>query len=161
MDWLISLHEQMAPLLPMIGGVMGGALLIYLLTTVLTACSIPGILIPMSLTSGILLGPWLAVAAVAFGALTGSLLLFRFTRRIGGERLRLKLGPRLQPLEARLQRYGPYAVVGLRVVGAPGPLITAGAALTGMRVTPFAVATLLGLLPSVVLAAAGAGVLAG
>jgi uncharacterized membrane protein YdjX (TVP38/TMEM64 family) len=161
MDWLISLHEQMAPLLPMIGGVMGGALLIYLLTTALTACSIPGILSPMSLTSGILLGPWLAVAAVAFGALTGSLLLFRFTRRIGGERLRLKLGPRLQPLEARLQRYGPYAVVGLRVVGAPGPLITAGAALTGMRVTPFAVATLLGLLPSVVLAAAGAGVLAG
>jgi uncharacterized membrane protein YdjX (TVP38/TMEM64 family) len=161
MEWLLSLHEQIAPVLPMVGGVLGGALLIYLLTATLTACSVPGVLIPMSLTSGVLLGPWLAIGAVAFGALTGSMFLFVLTRRIGGERLRLKIGPRLQPLEARLQRYGPYAVVALRVAGAPGPLITAGAALTAMRMAPFAIATLAGLLPSVVLAAAGSHILAG
>lgn len=161
MDAVLNLHEQIAPLLPMIGGVVGGALLLYLLTTALTACSVPGVLIPISLTGGVLLGPWLTIASVAFGALTGSLLLFAFTRRIGGDRLRMRLGDRLRPFEHRLERYGPYAVVALRVAGAPGPLITAGAALTAMRLPVFAVATLAGLLPSVVLASAGSSLLAG
>lgn len=161
MDSLINLHEQLAPLLPMVGGAAGGALLLYLIVTTLTACSVPGILIPMSLTGGILLGPWLAVATVALGALTGSMMLFSMTRRFGGERLRAKFGSRLAPFEARLSSYGPYAVAALRVAGAPGPLITAGAALTAMRRTPFALATLAGLLPSVVLAAAGSSALLG
>lgn len=161
MEWLFTLHEHIEPMLPLVGGTLGGCLLLYLLVTTLTACSIPGVIIPMSLTGGMLLGPWLAIAAVAFGALTGSLFLFSLTRRIGGERLRLKFGDRIQPFEERLNSYGPYAVVALRVAGAPGPLITAGAALTAMRSPVFAIATLLGLLPSVVLAAAGPALLAG
>lgn len=161
MDGLLNLHEQIAPFLPMVGGVIGGALILYLATTCLTACSIPGVLIPMSLTGGILLGPWLAILTVAMGALTGSMLLFALTRRLGGERLRDRFGAKLAPLEARLTAYGPYAVVALRVAGAPGPLITAGAALTSMHWMPFAIATLLGLLPSVVLAAAGSSALFG
>jgi uncharacterized membrane protein YdjX (TVP38/TMEM64 family) len=159
MDWLFSLHEQIEPMLPFIGGTIGGCLLLFLLTTTLTACSVPGIIIPMSLTAGMLLGPWLAILAVALGGLTGSLFLFALTRRIGGERLRLKFGSRIRPFEDRLNHYGPYAVVALRVAGAPGPLITAGAALTAMRSPVFAAATLLGLLPSVVLAAAGPSLL--
>lgn len=161
MDWLFTLHEHIEPLLPLIGGTMGGVLLLFLLTTTLTACSVPGIIIPMSLTAGMLLGPWLAVAAVALGALTGSLFLFGLTRRLGGERLRLRLGHRVKPFEDRLNSYGPYAVVALRVAGAPGPLITAGAALTSMGWAVFAVATLAGLLPSVILAAAGPSLFAG
>ncbi|GAA4015765.1 hypothetical protein GCM10022280_13220 [Sphingomonas swuensis] len=161
MEWIVSLQGEIAPLLPMIGGLVGGALLMFLLTTMLTACSIPGVLIPMSLTGGILLGPWLAVLTVAGGALTGSLFLFALTRRFGADRLRRRFGSRLAPLEERLTRFGPYAVVALRVAGAPGPLITAGAALTAMRVPAFALATLAGLLPSVVLAAAGAGAIIG
>lgn len=153
-DGLQNLHEQLSPLLPMLGGVVGGAVLIYLLTTTLTAFSIPGVLIPMSLTSGLLLGPWLAIAAVATGALTGSLLLFALTRRFGAQRLEARWGEKLKPFQGKLARYGPCAVAGLRVVGAPGPLITAGAALTSMRTPAFALATLAGLLPSVVLAAA-------
>lgn len=160
-EWLASLHLQIAPLLPLIGGLLGGALLIYLATTTLTACSVPGVLIPMSLTGGILLGPWLAVATVAGGALTGSLFLFGLTRRFGATRLRARFGNRLLPFEQRLTRYGPAAVVALRVAGAPGPLITAGAALTAMRIPVFAAATLAGLLPSVVLAAAGPSALLG
>ncbi|WP_426267224.1 VTT domain-containing protein [Sphingomonas sp. LHG3443-2] len=158
---LATLHLELAPLLPAIGGTIGGALLLYLLVTTLTACSIPGVLIPMSLTGGLLLGPWLAVLTVTTGAVTGSLFLFALTRRFGAERLRRRFGHRLEPLEARLTRFGPYAVVALRVAGAPGPLITAGAALTSMNRTPFALATLAGLLPSVVLAAAGPGLLLG
>lgn len=158
---LAALHLELAPLLPMIGGTIGGALLLYLLATTLTACSIPGMIIPMSLTGGLLLGPWLAVLTVAAGAVTGSLFLFALTRRFGAERLRRRFGSRLEPLEERLTRLGPYAVAALRVVGAPGPLITAGAALTAMNRTPFALATLAGLLPSVALAAAGPGLLFG
>lgn len=158
---IAALHLELAPLLPAIGGTLGAALLLYLVVTTLTACSIPGMLIPMSLTGGLLLGPWVAVLTVLTGAMTGSLLLFALTRRFGTERLRQRFGSRLEPLEGRLTRFGPYAVVALRVVGAPGPLITAGAALTSMGRTSFALATVAGLLPSVVLAAASPGLLLG
>jgi uncharacterized membrane protein YdjX (TVP38/TMEM64 family) len=161
MDWIVNLHEQIAPLLPLIGGTLGGALLVFFLTTTLTACSIPGVIIPMSLTSGVLLGPWLAVLTVAAGAVTGSLFLFGLARRFGASRLQAKFGARLAGCEERLSRYGPYAVVALRVAGAPGPLITAGAAATSMGLPTFALATLAGLLPSVVLASAGSRVLFG
>jgi len=161
MEWMTTLQADLAPLLPAIGGAIGGALLLFLVTTTLTACSVPGVLIPISLTGGVLLGPWLAVLTVAGGALTGSLFLFSLTRRFGAARLRSRFGARLEPLEARMARFGPYAVVALRVAGAPGPLITAGAALTPMRMPAFAVATLAGLLPSVVLAAVGSASLLG
>jgi uncharacterized membrane protein YdjX (TVP38/TMEM64 family) len=158
---LATLHLELAPLLPAIGGTIGGALLLYLLVTTLTACSIPGVLIPMSLTGGLLLGPWLAVLTVVTGAMTGSLFLFALTRRFGATRLRQRFGTRLASLEERMSRFGPFGVVVLRVAGAPGPLITAGAALTSMGRTTFALATVAGLLPSVVLAAASPGLLLG
>lgn len=158
---LSALHFELAAWLPMVGGVLGGALLLYLAVTMLTACSIPGMLIPMSLTGGLLFGPLIAVITVTTGALTGSLFLFAMTRRFGTERLRRRFGARLASLEDRLGRYGPYAVVFLRVIGAPGPLVTAGASLTPMTRTAFAAATFAGLLPSVVLAAAGPGLLLG
>ena len=158
---LAAFQFELAALLPAIGGAVGGAVLLYLLVTMLTACSIPGMLIPMSMTGGLLLGPVLAVVTVATGALTGSLLMFAMTRRFGAERLRLRFGDRLAPLEDRLARYGPYAVVVLRVIGAPGPLITAGASLTAMTRTSFGVATLAGLLPCVMLSAASPGLLFG
>lgn len=158
---IAALHLQFASLLPAIGGAIGGAILLYLVVTTLTACSIPGMLIPLSLTGGLLLGPWLAVLTVATGAMTGSVFLFALTRRFGADRLRRHFGARLEPLEKRLTRFGPYAVVALRVAGAPGPLITAGAALTTMGRTTFALATLAGLLPSVIIAAASPGLLLG
>nr|WP_314444670.1 VTT domain-containing protein [uncultured Sphingomonas sp.] len=158
---LAALHLELASLLPVIGGTLGGAVLLFFLVTTLTACSIPGVLLPISLTGGLLLGPWLAVLTVATGAMTGSLFLFGLTRRFGAERLRRRFGARLAPLEERLSRFGPHAVVALRIAGAPGPLITAGAAMTSMGRTPFALATLAGLLPGVTLAAAGPGLLFG
>ncbi|WP_344710839.1 VTT domain-containing protein [Sphingomonas humi] len=158
---MAAFHLELATLLPAIGGTIGGALLLFLLVTMLTACSIPGLLIPMSLTGGILLGPWLAVLTVTAGAMTGSLFLFSLTRRFGAERLRQRFGSRLEPMERRLTQVGPYAVVALRIAGVPGPLITAGAAITTMGRTPFALATLAGLLPSVTLAAASPHLLFG
>lgn len=158
---MAALHLELASLLPTIGGIVGGAILLFLLVTALTACSIPGMLIPMSVTGGLLLGPWVAVLTVATGAMTGSLMLFSLTRRFGADRLRRRFGKRLEALEARLTRLGPYAVAALRVAGVPGPLITAGAALTSMGRTPFAIATLAGLLPGVSLAALGPGLLLG
>lgn len=152
---LAALHLDLLAFMPLIGGLLGGALVVFLATTLLTASSIPGLLIPMSLASGVLLGPGLGVASVAAGALTGSLLLFGLTRRFGAGRLRSRFGTRLEALELRLGQYGPAAVVGLRILGAPGPLVTAGAALTTMRTPVFAAATLAGLLPAIGLAAAG------
>lgn len=153
--------EQIAAALP-VSGDLGLALGVFLLTLTLTACSVPGVLIPLSLTCSAMSGPFAAIAAVALGAVAGSQLLFTLTRRIGAERIRARLGGRLGPLERGFERYGAFAIVGLRAAGAPGPLVTAGAALMPIRGGTFAVATLAGLLPSVTLAAAtgaGAGLL--
>lgn len=158
---LASLHLELAPLLPVIGGTLGGAVLLYLLVTTLTACSIPGVLLPISLTGGLLLGPWVAIVTVVTGAVTGSVMLLALTRRFGAERLRQRFGNRLEPFQDRLTRFGPYAVAGLRVAGVPGPLITAGAAMTSMGRAPFALATFAGLLPGIALAALGPGLLFG
>lgn len=160
-DWLPPLQDQLAALMPMVGGAIGVAVLLYVLTTTLTTFAVPGMLIPISITGGALVGPLPAILAVAGGGLTGSLLLFAFTRKIGAARLRARFGSRLDGLEGRLGTLGPCAVVGLRVAGIPAPLVAAGAAVTGMRSTLFAAATLAGLLPSVVLAAAGSSALLG
>ena len=104
---LAALHLELAPWLPVIGGTLGGALLLYLLVTTLTACSIPGVLLPISLTSGLLLGPWVAVATVATGAMTGSLMMFALTRRFGAERLRRRFGNRLEPYRGAAEPVRP------------------------------------------------------
>lgn len=161
MDLAAALHLELAALLPLVGGVVGGALLLCLMVTALTACSVPGVLIPMSLTASLLLGPLPAILVVATGGLGGSLLLFALTRRFGAARVRQRFGKRLDAFEQRFGRLGPLAVAALRVAGAPGPLVTAGAAVTGMRVPLFALATVAGLLPSVSLAALGPHVFLG
>jgi uncharacterized membrane protein YdjX (TVP38/TMEM64 family) len=158
---LAALHVDLASWLPLVGGAAGGALLLFAATLALTACSVPGVLIPISLSATMLLGPVLTVGSVSAGALGGSLLLFLLTRRFGSERLRRRFGDRLHSLESGVARYGAVAIVGLRVIGLPGPLITAGAALTRMRLPVFAAATLAGLLPSIVVAAAGPHLLLG
>lgn len=160
-DWLAPVQQQLAALMPMVGGAVGVAVLLYVATTTLTTLSVPGMLIPISITGGALVGPGPAILAVAGGGLTGSLLLFLLITRFGTARLHHRFGDRLQGIEDRFGKLGPWAVAGLRVAGVPAPLVAAGAALTHMRPSLFALATLAGLLPSVVLAATGSSALLG
>lgn len=127
---------------------------LFVVTATLVAMCVPGVLIPMSLSSGALLGPWGAAAVVGLGALAGSQLFFIGAKRLTGERLRSRMGTRLQGFERRFARHGIWYIVGLRLVGAPHLFVAGGSALMSMRASTFAIATFLGFLPAIAIAAA-------
>ena len=128
--------------------------LFFVATAALVAFCIPGVLIPMALSSGALLGAWQAVAAVALGGVVGSQLFFLSARYLASERLRKRLGPRFEVFQQRFAGRGIWYVVGLRLVGAPNFLVTTGSALMPIRSSSFAAATLIGFLPAIAIAAA-------
>jgi uncharacterized membrane protein YdjX (TVP38/TMEM64 family) len=129
------------------------AALVFLGTTMLILLCVPGVLVPMAVSSGSLLGGW-AVPVVALGALVGSQILFVGIRHVDGGRLRAKLGSRLVRFEQRIARHGLWYVVVLRLIGAPHFLVTASSALLPVRPSSFAIASLAGFLPIIALAAA-------
>ena len=128
--------------------------LFFTATAILIALCVPGVLVPMAAGSGAVLGPWAAAAAVVLGAVAGSQLFFLSARRLGRERLRARFGERLNRIEKRFAAHGIWYVIGLRVIGTPHFLVTAGCALMPMRSSTFAIATLIGLLPAIGIAAA-------
>ena len=133
------------------GMVAAGALL-ALLTATFTALSVPGTIIPMSFTSGALLG-FSGVFVIALGALGGSVALFLVSRYLLGDWIRHRLGDRLDGIGTHLDRRGPFYVVAARITGIPGLLVTAGSAVTPISARTFGAASLLGMMPAIVLAA--------
>lgn len=123
------------------------------LTATLVACCVPGTIVPLSVSSGALLGGWEGAGAVTLGALAGSFILFLASRHLLKDRLRARWGDKLANLERHVGKRGFLYVVGLRIVGAPHFLVTAGSALAGVRARPFMAATLLGFLPVIFLSA--------
>jgi uncharacterized membrane protein YdjX (TVP38/TMEM64 family) len=130
---------------------LGG--LFFLATAALIALCIPGVLVPMALGSGALIGAWEASIAVALGAASGSLLFFLVARYFAAEKVRAKLGSRFEALQRKFEAHGLWYVIGLRVVGAPHFLVTAASALMPIRPSSFAAATFVGFLPAIVIAA--------
>jgi uncharacterized membrane protein YdjX (TVP38/TMEM64 family) len=127
---------------------------VFLLTATLMAFGIPGVLIPLSVASGAFLGPAYAAAAVALGALLGSQVFFHLSRHALRDRARHRLGALIAKIEKNFGRYGFWYVVGLRVAGAPHFAITTACAVLPIRPSAFAAATLIGLLPVTLVAAA-------
>ena len=119
------------------------------LTVALVALCVPGTILPLSLSSGALLGV-AGGAAVFAGAVIGSHLLFLASRHFLRERIHARLGARLAPLERHFEKRGFVYVAGLRVAGVPHVLVTAGSALSPVRARSFLAATALGFLPAIV-----------
>jgi|SRR5690554_4628882 len=129
------------------------------LTASLIAFGVPGVLLPISFTSGALLGSWAGMAVVVTGAMLGSHALFLSTRIWLGAWMRKRGSHRLERLDQAIAKRGFVYLLGLRLVGAPHLLVTVSSALSAMRTRSFALATLLGFLPAVALAAnAGAAI---
>ena len=122
-------------------------------TASLTAAGVPGVLIPATLAAEAVAGPVAATASVSMAAVTGSLLLFLAARRWGSARFDARFGNRLESFERRFATQGIWYVIGLRLIGTPSMLVTVGSAMMPMRATTFAVATLVGSLPAIALAA--------
>lgn len=151
-DWMP--FAELEPMLAMLDSDLLVAGLFFAATAILIALCVPGVLIPIALSSGAVLGGWDAAAPVLLGAVAGSQLLFLTVRHVVGDRARERLGERLQRFEERFAAHGIWYVIALRVIGAPHFLVTAGSAMTRIRASGFAIATLVGLLPAIGLAAA-------
>lgn len=130
----------------------------WLVTTSLVAAGIPGVLIPATLATEALAGPVAATATVSMSALGGSLLLFTAARRWGAPKITARFGSRLDSFGQRFAEHGILYVIGLRLVGTPHVLVTVGSSMTPMRAPAFAVATLLGCLPAILIAAVAGSV---
>ncbi|WP_024443416.1 TVP38/TMEM64 family protein [Mycobacterium sp. UM_WGJ] len=101
-----------------------------------------------TLAAGLLFGPWLGVLlAVVASALSavGVLILMRV---FGWQLSRVVQHPRLDALDTRLRQRGWPAVVSLRLIPAiPFSVINYAAGASAVRLVPYTVATLIGLLP--------------
>jgi uncharacterized membrane protein YdjX (TVP38/TMEM64 family) len=129
------------------------------LTASIYASGIPGALLPISFSSGALLGGVLGMAAVGAGALIGSLVLYKVFERGSRATLRQKYGDRLKRLDALASRGGLMPIIALRLAGVPHIAVTALCALAAVGPRRYALATVAGIFPAIALsAAAGAAI---
>jgi uncharacterized membrane protein YdjX (TVP38/TMEM64 family) len=147
------LFEQVPFLAPLLGSEVLLGIALLSLTATLVALGVPGVLVPMSFSSGALLGGWAGMLVVIAGAVLGSHVLFVVTRRWLSARVRKRWGKRLERFDGDMTRRGFYYLLGLRLAGAPHVLVTASSALSAIRTRSFIAATLLGFLPAIALAA--------
>jgi uncharacterized membrane protein YdjX (TVP38/TMEM64 family) len=139
--------EFLAPLEALLQSELALSLALFGLTAALVACCIPGMIVPLSVSSGALLGGWQGILVVSTGAVLGSQALFLVTRHLMQHRVRSRFGSRIANFEKHFAKRDFFYIVGLRLVGAPHVLVTAGCALSPVRTRSFAAATLIGILP--------------
>ena len=126
-----------------------------------TAASIPGALF-MTLAGGLLFGVWVGGAATVVGATLGALAAFYAVRSSLGAALRARAERSGGVLKSVMDGFGRDAfayVLTLRLIpAAPFWLVNAAAGLAHAPVRPYALATLLGIIPGTfIYAGIGAG----
>lgn len=132
--------------------------LLAAVTASLVAMSVPGAVNTMSFLSGLVLGI-AGIFVVALGCAVGSHLLFLVTRRWLGERMQRRFGKKLEGVQDHLARRGPIYVVGARLGGVPHLVVTAGCAATPISARAFLAASMLGMLPAIMLSAIAGSVI--
>ena len=123
------------------------------------ASGIPGTLLPISFSSGALLGGWLAILVVALGATVGSLVLYLLFERGSQAALLERYADRLARAEQFTSKAGILPIIGARIIGIPHVMITAFCALGSLGRSKYVFSTFIGLLPAIVVSAtAGAAI---
>jgi uncharacterized membrane protein YdjX (TVP38/TMEM64 family) len=136
------------------------AVLLYVAAyAVVVVVSIP-VGVVMSVAGGLLFGTAVGAAAAVVGATLGAVLLFLVVRLALGPLLARRFGALLERIRPGLERDGFSYLLALRLIPAfPFWLVNLAPPLVGMRLLPYAVATLIGVVPAaVVFASLGAGV---
>jgi uncharacterized membrane protein YdjX (TVP38/TMEM64 family) len=143
---LVAAHPILAPL-------------VYAaLYTIWVALSIPEAAL-VTVAGGLLFGTVLGGAMAVLGATAGAVVIFLVARTAFAGTMRRRAGALLDRIRPGLHRDGFSYLLALRLVPAPFWLVNLAAALCGMRLLPYAVATLIGIIPATfVLAWIGAGV---
>jgi uncharacterized membrane protein YdjX (TVP38/TMEM64 family) len=122
------------------------------MTAAIMALGVPYLLLPVSFSSGMLLGGRLGIAVMLLGTVLGSQALFTVARWWLAEPIRRRWGHRLQRFDGELRKRGFWYLVGLRMIGAPHLFVSTASALSPLRARQFALATLIGLTPAIALA---------
>jgi uncharacterized membrane protein YdjX (TVP38/TMEM64 family) len=116
----------------------------------------------LSLLGGLLFGTWMGGVLTVLGASGGAILLFLLARGLLSPFLEAKFGRQIGKLRPGLERDGFGYLLALRLMPVfPFWLVNLAPALIGMRLMPYAGATIIGMIPtSFVLNAVGAGLAA-
>lgn len=147
LDGLVAAHPLPAAL---------GFVLVY---TAVVALSLPGAAV-LSVAGGLLFGTLAGAALAVAGASAGAVLLFLAARPALAPAMEARAGALLGRIRPGLERDGFSYLLALRLMPVfPFWLVNLAAALAGMRLAPFAAATLIGIIPgALVFASIGSGV---
>jgi uncharacterized membrane protein YdjX (TVP38/TMEM64 family) len=123
------------------------------------AVSLPGAVV-LTVSGGLLFGPVMGTALAVCGAWLGAVVLFLAARGALAPVLAARAGTLLDRVRPGLERDGFSYVLALRLVPVlPFWLVNLAAALTGMRLLPYAAATILGIIPgTAIFAGVGSGI---
>lgn len=120
-----------------------------LLYVIATALSVPEAAL-LSIAGGVLFGTVLGSVCVVLGGTSGAVLLFLAARSALAEPLRRRAAPLLDRVRPGLERDGFSYLLSLRLLPiVPFWLANLAPALVGMRLAPFFLATLIGIVPGV------------
>jgi uncharacterized membrane protein YdjX (TVP38/TMEM64 family) len=136
---------------------IGGAYVV--LYTILVALSVPEAAI-VTAAGGLLFGTVLGGTLAVIGATLGAMVLFLAARSAFGDLMAKRAAPFMARIRPGIERDGFLYLLAIRLVPIfPFWLVNLAAAACGMRLIPFAAATLLGIIPgTLVFAAIGEGV---
>lgn len=130
-----------------------GPLVYVLLYVVNTVTLLPPIGV-LSLTAGLAFGPVVGFLAIMAGAMIGTSLTFLISRRLGRGFVERRLQGRFKSLDEALERKGFATVLFFRVIPlVPYEVLNYAPGLSKMRFRDYGLATFLGLIPGVGVAA--------
>ena len=126
-------------------------LILMLLFATLTASVVPGVVF-VTITAGSLFGPWVGGVATSIAATAGALVVYAVTRSAWGDALRQKAERDkglMQKVCTAIDKDTFWYVLASRLaVVVPFHMINVAAGLMSVRLGPYALATVIGLLPA-------------
>ena len=126
-------------------------LILMALFAVLTASVVPGVFF-VTITAGYLFGPWVGGVSTSIAATVGALIVYAVARSALGEALRRKAARDLGLMKTvcdAIDRDTFWYVLATRLaVVVPFHMINVAAGVMAVRLTPYTVATVIGLLPA-------------
>jgi uncharacterized membrane protein YdjX (TVP38/TMEM64 family) len=103
---------------------------------------------PFTLAAGLLFGPYLGVALAVVASTVSAVIALLLVRAAGWQLSRLVRHSRVDSLDARLRERGWPTVISMRMIPAmPFSVVNYAAGASAVRLLPYTVATLVGLLP--------------
>lgn len=126
-------------------------LILMAIFTLLTATVVPGVFF-LTVTAGYLFGPWVGGVSTSIAATVGALIVYGVARSALGDALRAKAERDKGMLQKVCQAIDKdtfwYVLASRLAVVVPFHMINVAAGIMAVRLTPYTIATVIGLLPA-------------